>query len=62
MDMFYWFDSFKCAELFFQAKSPEQLLKLVKLPDLQEGFMNMDTLPVHQELQVRDLWTVKLLL
>lgn len=35
---------------------------LYSVPDFQQSLVNVDTLPIHQELQVWDLWAVKLLL
>lgn len=36
--------------------------ELCSVPDFQQSLVNVDTLPIHQELQVWDLWAVKLLL
>lgn len=35
---------------------------LYSVPDFQQSLVNVDALPIHQELQVWDLWAVKLLL
>lgn len=32
------------------------------VPDFQQSLVNVDTFPIHQELQVGNLWAVKLLL
>lgn len=59
----------KCKESIIYHLSPTQYKYLsgalgseFSLPDFQQGFVNINALPINQELEVRNLRTVKLFL
>lgn len=56
------FQSWKTKLNVIKAERRDFRLALYSIPDFQQRFVNMDTLPINQELQVWDLWAVELLL